>query len=144
MRATFLLLFFLVLYSVVAGQDADGAMNTDPEKAEIVTSDIDLFWSAYDSATPANDLVVYRDRYLEQGSTGLKEFYRLRIESVCDLVATINARPGYYSQLRAESLKVKINRTTDTHLRPAEYQDVPADFGGAPAQRSHACSCRCR
>lgn len=107
MKTAVCFLFLIVFSIAVCGQDGDGAMNRDPEKAAIVATDIDLFWNAYDAATPENDLIIYRDRYLRQGSTGLKEFHRLRIESVCDLVAVINARPGYYSQLRAESLKVK-------------------------------------
>ncbi|HNU09087.1 MAG TPA: DUF2268 domain-containing putative Zn-dependent protease, partial [Pyrinomonadaceae bacterium] len=75
-------------------------------KAQIVTSDIELFWKAYDKATPANDLIVYRDEYLKKGSPGLQAFTALRIGSVCRLVDTISARPKYYAALRASSLKV--------------------------------------
>ncbi|MEZ5424723.1 MAG: DUF2268 domain-containing putative Zn-dependent protease [Pyrinomonadaceae bacterium] len=80
--------------------------NTDPNAAQIVTSDIDLFWKAYDKATPANDLIVYRDEYLKKGSAGLEEFRRTRIGSSCGLVDAIDNHPKYYAGLRPGSLKV--------------------------------------
>jgi len=80
--------------------------NTNPETAKFVTSDINLFWAAYDKAKPENDLVVYRDEYLRKGSAGLREFTQLRIGSSCALVDSINARPKYYAALREPSLKV--------------------------------------
>ncbi|QQS39827.1 MAG: hypothetical protein IPM63_10605 [Acidobacteriota bacterium] len=107
MRLRALLLTIAILAAAYA-LPAQGAAepNRDPEKAEIVTSDIDLFWKAYDKATQENAVIVYRDEYLKKGSEGLKEFQRLRIGSVDDLVAAINSRPGYYKQLRAGSLTI--------------------------------------
>ncbi len=98
----------LMLAAVILSAAAVAAqeMNADPAKAQIVTSDIELFWKAYDKATPANDLIVYRDEYLKKGSPGLQAFTALRIGSVCRLVDTISARPKYYAALRASSLKV--------------------------------------
>ena len=109
MRNVVCLLFLIALGIPAFGQstagDAEG-INRDPEKAEIVTSDIGLFWSAYDRATPEDDLIVFRNEYLRKGSPGLKEFTRLRIGSVCDLAATIGARPRYYRNLREGSLRI--------------------------------------
>lgn len=82
------------------------SVNSDPDAARFVTSDIQLFWKAYDKATPENDLIVYRDEYLRKGSVGLKEFTRLRIGSSCSLVDTIGYAPKYYESLRGPSLKV--------------------------------------
>src|SRR5688572_4163539 len=62
----------------------------DPDAAQIVTSDIALFWRAYDMAKPENDLIVFRDQYLRKGSIGLKEFTRTRIGSSCELVDALN------------------------------------------------------
>lgn len=80
--------------------------NRDPNAAKLVTSDIDLFWKAYDKATPANDLYVYRDEYLRKGSEGLQAFTKLRIGSSCNLVDAINGAPKYYAKLREPSLKI--------------------------------------
>ena len=102
-RITGLFLTILVLSASVFAQ---ATTNTNPDAARFVTSDIDLFWAAYDKAKPENDLIVYRDEYLKKGSPGLQEFTRLRIGSSCNLVSAINASPKYYAALRAYSRKV--------------------------------------
>ena len=98
-------IFLLLLLSLVSAS-AQGPSNRDPNAAKLVTSDIDLFWEAYDKATPTNDLYVYRDEYLRKGSDGLKAFAELRIGSSCNLVDAIAASPKYYAGLRGSSLKV--------------------------------------
>jgi hypothetical protein len=104
-----------IFFSLTAtqGQDskpAEVTFNKDPEKAQIVTSDIALFWRAYDIAKPENDLVVYRDEYLKKGSIGLQEFLRGKIGNSCSLVSAIEAAPKYYAGLRAPSAKVESYR----------------------------------
>lgn len=104
-----LFITFLLALSVL-GQTSDKkseeTLNTNPADAKFVTSDIDLFWKAFDKATPENDLIVYRDEYLKKGSVGLKEFWRIRIESPCELVASISYAPDYYASLRSQTKKV--------------------------------------
>ena len=98
-----------VLLAAVFGigfSHAQSISNTDPDAARIVTSDIELFWRAYDKATPANNLTVFRDEYLLKGSQGLKDFTSLRIENSCELVAVVEYAPKYYAALRGPSLKV--------------------------------------
>ncbi len=85
---------------------AQQSTNDNPDNAKIVTSDIDLFWKAYDKATPENNLNVFRDEYLRKGSVGLKDFTKLRIGNVCNLVGTMEAAPKYYAALRDPSLKI--------------------------------------
>ncbi|MBS1797058.1 MAG: hypothetical protein JSS81_24740 [Acidobacteria bacterium] len=99
-KALILTLGIWLLAAAVCGQ------NTNPETAKIVTSDIDLFWKAYDKAKPENNLNVFRDEYLRKGSVGLRDFTKLRIGSSCALVGTIEAAPQYYAALREPSLKV--------------------------------------
>jgi hypothetical protein len=105
-----LILVALFSFNVIFGQDAKPAevvFNKDPEKAQIVTSDIALFWRAYDLAKPENNLVVYRDEYLKKGSIGLQEFLRSKIGNSCNLVDAIEAAPKYYAGMRAQSAKVE-------------------------------------
>jgi hypothetical protein len=85
---------------------AQSEVYTDPDAAKFVTSDIELFWKAYDKATPDNDLIVFRDEYLKKGSEGLKEFSRLRIGNSCNLVGTISQAKAYYDALREPSMRV--------------------------------------
>lgn len=111
---------------------AQQTTNANPDAAKFITSDIELFWAAYDKAKPENDLVVYRDEYLKKGSAGLQEFTRLRIGSSCGLVNSINASPKYYAALREPSLKIaayeKQTRKSFHKLKeiypPAVFPDV--------------------
>jgi len=90
---------------IVAQQATLKTLNTDPEKVNIVSSDIDLFWRAYDMAKPENSLYVYRDEYIRKGSIGLRDFTMYRIGSSCELVDAIEARPKYYASIREVSLQ---------------------------------------
>jgi hypothetical protein len=100
------LILFFSLFLCFSSVIAQGPTNRDPNVAKFVTTDIDLFWKAYDKATPVNDLYVYRDEYLRKGSDGLKAFTEMRIGSSCSLVDAIAASPKYYAGLREPSLKV--------------------------------------
>lgn len=91
----------------------------DPDAARFVTSDIDLFWKAFDKATPENDLIVYRDLYLEKGSEGLRSFRQMRIGSSCNLVEAINGARGYYEALREPSLGLKAQ---EARMRQSFYE----------------------
>jgi hypothetical protein len=96
-----LILAFAVVPIVIQAQP-----NRDPNAAKLGTSDIELFWKAYDKATPANDLYVYRDEYLRKGSDGLRMFDQIRIGGSCSLVDAINTAPRYYASLRGPSRTV--------------------------------------
>jgi hypothetical protein len=111
MKQVFLLILATV-FSVnsISGQDnkpAELISSRNPEKAQIVTSDIALFWRAYDMAKPENNLIIYRDEYLKKGSVGLQEFLRSKIGNSCNLVTAIDAAPNYYAALRVQSAKVE-------------------------------------
>jgi hypothetical protein len=101
-----IILFALLAAIFATGVLAQSGVNTDPDAARFVTSDIELFWKAYDKATVDNDLIVFRDEYLKSGSEGLKEFSRLRIGNSCNLVGTISQSKAYYEALREPSMRV--------------------------------------
>lgn len=110
-RASITLLLLLTLTTAVFGQAAsdkpeERKVSSNPDEARIVTSDIDLFWKAYDRARPENNLIVFRDEYLRVGSYGLKQFTRLRIGNSCNLVDQIEKRPRYYASIRQSTLKI--------------------------------------
>lgn len=81
-------------------------LNPDPEAVQFVTSDISLFWKAYDAAKPENDINVFRDQFLRKGSVGLKEFAQKKNITSCLLADQIETHPKYYASLRTSSLKV--------------------------------------
>ncbi len=111
MKEKILLLLIIFTFSnALAAQNPDNnetPRNTNPDAAKIVTSDIALFWKAFDMAKPENDLIVYRDEYFKKGSVGLNEFRRARIGNSCALVDMINAHPKYYASLRESSAKIE-------------------------------------
>jgi len=111
MKQLFLLIIATFLsVNLISGQDnkpSELMFNRDPEKAQIVTSDIALFWRAYDLAKPENNLIIYRDEYFKKGSVGLKEFLRTKIGNSCNLVAAVEAAPKYYARLRVQSAKIE-------------------------------------
>lgn len=80
-------------------------LNSDPDAAQIISSDINNFWKAFDAAKPENNLYVFRDQYIRKGSRGLQEFTLYRIGSSCELVDAIEAHPKYYRSIREVSLK---------------------------------------
>ena len=102
-----IILTFSIALPAQSSGDGDNLRNTSPDAAKIVTSDIALFWKAFDMAKPENDLIVYRDEYFKKGSIGLNEFRRARIGNSCALVDMINAHPKYYASLRESSTKIE-------------------------------------
>lgn len=78
----------------------------DPDSAQIVTSDIENFWRAYDHMGADNAADVLQKEYLDPGSVGLHDFLQLRINSARNLAGTINQRARYYRSIRATTTRV--------------------------------------
>lgn len=113
-------------------QPAETKLNADPGAAQIISSDIDNFWKAFDAATPENNLYVFRDQYIRKGSKGLREFTELRIGSSCELVDAIEAHPKFYRSIRESTLKAHTFkepiraafRKLESLYEPALFPDV--------------------
>jgi hypothetical protein len=73
---------------------------------KIITSDITHFWWAFDEATPADGLAVFKDEYIDRGTDGLKEFARLKIGRLNNLTYKIWNNPRYYASLRSSTLSI--------------------------------------
>lgn len=104
MRLRILLLCLLLPFHAWAQSPAFGS---DPEAARLVTDDLARFWEAWDEAAAVEGAQaraeVFRQRYLDAGSPGLKAFTRLRIDSAARLVAAIDRHPRYYASLRSRT-----------------------------------------
>jgi uncharacterized protein YjaZ len=85
--------------------------NHDPEAAKLVTSDLDNFWRAYDAASGTVSVDekerIFQREYLDKGSAGLKDFLKLRIQSVHELVSVMGIRPKYYASLKQVTPRVR-------------------------------------
>jgi uncharacterized protein YjaZ len=105
---TRIILLILTLATLVSAQGTQ--LNRDPKLVKFVTSDIDLFWKAYDLAANETDkakrVQIFQTEYLDRGSAGLKDFVQLRIRSADNLVKTMDRMPKYYASIRPSTLKV--------------------------------------
>lgn len=105
-----IVLCFAVCASSAFAQTGEKKVNSDPNKAEFVTSDIVNFWRAFDLAAKESDrekkIAIYQTEYLDKGSAGLKDFVRLRIKSAKDLVETVEKLPKFYASVRPSTLRV--------------------------------------
>jgi hypothetical protein len=99
---------FIVIIGVFAASlSSSGALAKAPRStappapplAEIRTSDVDLFYSIYDSAggAPGADAL---QRYIEAGSDGVRQFVPHRIKSAEALAKTIADNPTIYEKAR--------------------------------------------
>lgn len=93
-----------------AQETAAQKSNRDPARAQLVTSDIDNFWRAYDlaatEAAPEKKREIFQREYFDKGSKGLEDFTKSRIRNAEVLLAEIARRPLYYASIRPETLKV--------------------------------------
>ncbi|MBS1827532.1 MAG: hypothetical protein JST93_19610 [Acidobacteria bacterium] len=106
MNALFVL--FLLTACPLPAQGSDS--NRDPEKAVIVTSDVALFWKAYDSwsrsgAQPDRLQAALQTEYLNKASDGVKDFTPDRIISAEALAARILEDRAYYDRVRPNTEK---------------------------------------
>src|ERR1700731_1153695 len=82
-----------------------------PKDAQIVTSDIDHFWKAYDASQPGGREDAFQKLYLDAGSPGLEDFAKLRIQSAKALAAAVDQRyPKFYASVRPHTLQVESQR----------------------------------
>jgi hypothetical protein len=97
---------FFILLLAVTGKAAFAQQN-----AMIVTSDIDHFWTAYDSVKASNDTIqqakFIQQLYLDKASAGLKMFMMLRQHSARRHLKNILKYPGFWSSLRPKTLQIK-------------------------------------
>ena len=78
-------------------------LNTNPDDIQVITSDIDRFWSTVDNYE--GELSVALDKfYIEKGTDGLKDFIPDRIISADELAKDYLNNKDYYESIRNNSL----------------------------------------
>lgn len=80
--------------------------NKDPYNIQLITTDIDNFWIAYDKSLPDYNPEAFKEYYLKKGTKGLKGFINGRIKNEDNLVYYIKKRPKYYASLREITPKI--------------------------------------
>src|SRR5438270_1326478 len=84
------------------------AQHTGPK---VVTSDIDHFWTAFDSIQTTNDSLkqvsFIQSLYVDRGTPGLKAFMEARDYSAPLWVQLIRQYPKFWQSIRPNTLQVK-------------------------------------
>ncbi len=91
--------------------------NHDPDAAQLISSDIPNFWGVFDKASLKDAANLFQREYLDQGTAGLHDFLKNRIENGQSLAATIAARPRYYAAIRASTVAVDTNPAVKDAIR---------------------------
>lgn len=98
---------------VKQAQAQQAAVPIDPAKAQLVTSDIGLFWRAYDHAQrePTRAVEIYDREYFDKGSVGLQDYYSLKIKDTKLFVENQQAKPLFYRAIRPNTQRVAAQTT---------------------------------
>jgi hypothetical protein len=82
----------------------------DETNQNIITSDLDNFWNAYDQITTTQDSVLqykYLDSlYIKKGTVGLKGIIQARNYTHEDYINAINNYPKFWKSIRENTLKI--------------------------------------
>ncbi|HAA10493.1 MAG TPA: hypothetical protein DCE41_01885 [Cytophagales bacterium] len=94
------LFVFLVALYPVWGQSQ---FPSDPAEAQFITSDIPLFWECFDAMESERN--PFR-RYLSDGSQGVQDFIKYRIENSRNLLKTVQGNSARYLAVREQSFEI--------------------------------------
>lgn len=92
------------------------------DNPRVFTSDVDNFWTAFDSVQTVKDttrqIAFMQSLYIDKGTEGLKLFMKLRRFDAARLVTVINKYPKFWASIRENTLKIKPRiPAIETHLR---------------------------
>jgi tetratricopeptide (TPR) repeat protein len=81
---------------------------SDPRQAQLITTDIDHFWRAFDLAArdTAQAQAIYQREYFDKASVGLQDYFQLRIRSVREFVQNQREKPRFYQAIRPSTLRI--------------------------------------
>ncbi len=101
---------------------------------QVITSDIDNFWVAYDSIRQTDDaekkLVYINSLYIDKASAGLKSFMKLRDYDDALYVDLIEKYPRFWNSIRANTLSIK-NKTHELVGAVEKFQELYPELENA-------------
>lgn len=82
----------------------------DPNKVQLVTTDIHNFWTAYDAAAKdtANRKQIFTDLYFNKATPGLQDYFQLKIGSIDAFVKNQDKKKDFYKAIRPMTLKIDV------------------------------------
>jgi len=97
---------FILLIAITAS-----CQTIEERPANVITTDIDNFWTAYDLIVKEPDslkqIQLIDSLYIQKGSVGLEKIMEVRGYSADEYVQMINSYPNFLSSLRPNTLKSK-------------------------------------
>ena len=101
MKKHFALLLLIQLIAI-----GSYTQNKDPMATEIVTADLDRFWTALDKAGSDINPAVIEELYLKPGSKGIKGFTKGRIKNADYLAKVIKSHTKYYHSIKPSTDRI--------------------------------------
>lgn len=101
MKKHFALLLLIQLIAI-----GSYTQNKDPLATEIVTADLDRFWTALDKAGSDINPAVIEELYLKPGSKGIKGFTKGRIKNADYLAKVIKSHTKYYHSIKPSTDRI--------------------------------------
>lgn len=135
-------LFAALVFSSCAGNFSIGAsvpqfLREDPAKVNIVYSDIENFWAAYDAGAQASH---FEQLYFGKASNGLKDFVRVRSSSVnpTRIAFVVRSKSKYFASIRPNTMKAAqvVEKVRELFYKfkvifpEAQFSDVYLMMGG--------------
>ena len=117
----FLITLIILLTSILAL--VQETFEQDPSKARFITSDIPNFWAAFDSIEVVKN--PFKE-YINNGSKGLQDFIKYRIESPKNLLKTVKQRRSDYESIRENSYRIE-NQTQQIRGYYRVFKDLYQD-----------------
>lgn len=119
-------LIYLIVYGVLVLGCQEKTHNEN-----IITSDIPLFWEAYDKIIKTNDTTLQKkyleELYFNRASIGLDTIRKLRRYSVEDYLRVINKYPKFWESIRENTLSVN-NYANDMQKGINNFKELYPDY----------------
>lgn len=102
-KKIFTLIFITSICSMISCK-----LNSNPNKAKIVTSDVHHFWEAFDLASKDSKNIynIYKKHYFDKASDGMEDYMRLKVSSIDYFINHIESHPKLYKTIKKNTLKV--------------------------------------
>ncbi len=101
-QITILITAFLFPLAIISQSN----FTDDPNKVNLHTKDIALFWNVFDGNYPNFTPKIWDSEYLKKGSIGLRNFIPNRIENGRKLNRTIKKNLSFYQSIRENTLSI--------------------------------------
>ena len=99
--------FLVILLIVITAS----CQNKEVRQVNVITSDIDNFWTAYDLIVKERDSIkqiqLIDSLYIQKGTIGLEKIMEARGYTAEEYVELINSYPNFFSSIRPNTLKSK-------------------------------------